>query len=95
MINISKKFKSLSSVVGGYLALLPVQANAATVQGTIDNLTSYLSGSLAKAVGGLIIVVTGYMCFAGNDLPKKRFFQIAIGLGLILGGSNMYQILSA
>lgn len=63
MKSISQKFKSLCSLVGWYLALLPVQANAATVQGTIDNLTSYLSGSLAKAVGGLIIVVTGYMCF--------------------------------
>ena len=92
---IKNKLKSLSTVIGGYLLAIPGQANAATLLSTVNNLTSYLSGDMAKAAGGLIIVVAGYMCFAGNDLPKKRFFQIVVGLGLILGGSDIYTRLVA
>lgn len=68
-------------------------AGSLTIGKVLDNVTGYLTGDVAKGAGVLAIVISGYMCFSGQGLPKKQFASIAIGLGLILGGSQMYQML--
>lgn len=80
-------------VVISFSFLMPNNVYALTVNRAVDNLTHYLTGDMAKAVGVLAIVISGYMCFSGRGLPKKDFGLIVLGLGIILGGSQIYTTL--
>lgn len=72
------------------LFLLPPMAHAADVETVINKAVSYLQGGVAKAVGFLAIVITGYLCLYTQTFPKKNFLMILVGLGLIFGASYYY-----
>lgn len=56
------------------------------VTSIVQNLCSYLSGSVAKAIGILAIIFMGYRTLSGR-MDWRLGGTIAIGLGLIIGGA--------
>jgi type IV secretion system protein VirB2 len=73
------------------LLSLPGACNAASIETIVNKAAGYLQGTLAKAVGVLVIVICGYLCLAKNAFPKERFAMILVGLGLIFGASSLYN----
>jgi len=73
------------------IGLMPAMAHAANVESVINKAVQYLQGGVAKAVGFLAIVITGYMCLVMQTFPKKNFLMILMGLGLIFGASYYYN----
>jgi type IV secretion system protein VirB2 len=71
----------------------PGESNAATIDSILRNTVSYLQGPVAKSVGLAAIVVSGYLCIARQQLPKETFIMILIGMGIIFGGTSLYNTL--
>lgn len=55
----------------------------------IQNIIDYLTGDLARLVGGLTLIGAGYMFVILNKMEKTTFINICIGMGLILGGPTL------
>lgn len=89
--------KSLSHIKQyGCLALLMVPGvghAAASVESVLNKGLGILQGPLAKGVGVMAIVGSGYLCLARNKLPKEQFVMILVGLGIIFGGSSLFTTL--
>ena len=75
------------------LFTLPQASHAATIDSILRNTISYLQGSVAKSVGLASIIVSGYLCIAKQKLPKETFVMILVGMGIIFGGSSLYNTL--
>jgi type IV secretion system protein VirB2 len=75
------------------LFVLPEASHAATIDSILRNTISYLQGSVAKSVGLASIIVSGYLCIAKQKLPKETFVMILVGMGIIFGGSSLYNTL--
>jgi type IV secretion system protein VirB2 len=75
------------------LALAPTTTFAASIETILNNSVRFLQGPLAKAVGLVAIVGSGYLCIAKQKLPKEQFAMILIGLGIVFGGSSLYSTL--
>lgn len=73
------------------LCTMPSISQAATVESILKATTRYLTGGLAKAVGGLAIVGTGYLTLYAQKFPKEYFMMVLLGLGIIFGGSTLYN----
>jgi type IV secretory pathway VirB2 component (pilin) len=56
------------------------------------NLCDYLSGNVAKAIGVLVIIGLGYRTLVGR-MDWRTAGSIAVGLGLIIGGSYYGSVL--
>jgi type IV secretion system protein VirB2 len=79
-------------LIVGLLAL-PGASHAATIESILDKSAAYLQGGVAKSLGLVAIVGSGYMCIAKQRLPKEQFAMILVGLGIIFGGSSLYSTL--
>ena len=79
----------------GCLALLmvPGVGHAASIETVLNNGVKLLQGPVAKGVGLMAIIGSGYLCLARNKLPKEQFVMILVGLGIIFGGSSLYTSL--
>ena len=92
-----KLIKSKTQRINHWLVIaffvLPTPTFAASIESIINNATRFLQGTLAKAVGVVVIVASGYLCIAKQKLPKEQFAMILIGLGIIFGGSSLYNTL--
>jgi type IV secretion system protein VirB2 len=79
----------------GVLALLtlPGVSHAASIETVLNNGVKLLQGPMAKGVGLMAIIGSGYLCLARNKLPKEQFVMILVGLGIIFGGSSLYASL--
>jgi type IV secretory pathway VirB2 component (pilin) len=44
------------------LCALPQASHAATIEGILNNVVSYLQGTIAKSLGIAAIVISGYLC---------------------------------
>jgi type IV secretion system protein VirB2 len=75
------------------LCALPQASHAATIEGILNNVVSYLQGTIAKSLGIAAIVISGYLCIAKQSLPKETFIMILVGMGLIFGGTSLYNTL--
>jgi type IV secretion system protein VirB2 len=82
----------ITLVLTGLFAL-PQASHAATIDSILRNTISYLQGSVAKSVGLASIIVSGYLCIAKQKLPKETFVMILVGMGIIFGGSSLYNTL--
>lgn len=58
----------------------------------VFNLCDYLSGNVAKAIAVLVIIALGYRTLAGR-MDWRVAGTIAVGLGLIIGGSYYGSVL--
>lgn len=83
----------LNALVLASLLALPQASHAATIDSILRNTISYLQGSVAKSVGLASIIVSGYLCIAKQKLPKETFVMILVGMGIIFGGSSLYNTL--
>lgn len=75
------------------LLAIPQASHAATIDSILKNTISYLQGSVAKSMGLASIIVSGYLCIAKQKLPKETFVMILVGMGIIFGGSSLYNTL--
>jgi type IV secretion system protein VirB2 len=83
----------INALVLASLLALPQASHAATIDSILRNTISYLQGSVAKSVGLASIIVSGYLCIAKQKLPKETFVMILVGMGIIFGGSSLYNTL--
>jgi type IV secretion system protein VirB2 len=89
-----KRFLS-GTVVGLSLFCLasePALAANDAVSQVVFNLCRYLSGPVAKAIGVLSIISLGYRTLTGR-MDWRFAASVAIGLGLIIGGSYYGSVL--
>ncbi|MBA2649918.1 MAG: TrbC/VirB2 family protein [Legionella sp.] len=75
------------------LSVLPQASHAASIEGILRNTIKYLQGPVAKSVGVAAIIISGYLCLAKQKLPKETFVMILVGMGIIFGGSSLYNTL--
>ncbi|MGC1183152.1 TrbC/VirB2 family protein [Legionella sp.] len=75
------------------LVALPSQCFAlgsgVTPEMILQNIIDYLTGDLARVVGVGVVVGAGYMYLETQQIQKKTFVRIVVGMGLILGGSTL------
>ena len=79
----------------GWLVLFAVPGigHAASIETVLNNGVKLLQGPIAKGVGLMAIIGSGYLCLARNKLPKEQFVMILVGLGIIFGGTSLYSTL--
>ena len=70
--------------------LFPSLSHATDIESIINGTVNYLQGGLARSVGILCIIISGYLCLARQRFPKEYLAMILVGLGLIFGGSYLY-----
>lgn len=91
-----KGFKNISRGLMSYLLILPSQCFASgsgiTPESIIQNLIDYLTGDLARVVGSIVVVAAGYMYLETQQIQKKTFVRIVMGMGLILGGPTLAEM---
>lgn len=75
------------------LLTLPNASHATSIESILGKTHQYLSGSIARSFGLVVIVVSGYLCIAQQRLPKDTFVRILIGLGIIFGANSLYSTL--
>jgi len=98
---LKKKMTALKGSLGhikqyGFLSLLLVPGvghAAASIDSVLTQGLDLLQGQVARGVGVLAIVGSGYLCLARNKLPKEQFVMILVGLGIIFGGSDLLNAL--
>ncbi|HAT8326755.1 TPA: hypothetical protein GDD11_11850 [Legionella pneumophila] len=73
------------------LLMMPSVTHAQSIEGIIGRATHYLQGGLARSIGVLCIVVSGYLCLKMQKFPKEYFIMILVGLGIIFGASTIYN----
>jgi len=99
---LKKKMTALKGSLGhikqyGFLSLLMVPGvghATASIDSVLGKGLGILQGPLAKGVGVMAIVGSGYLCLARNKLPKEQFVMILVGLGIIFGGSSLFTTLT-
>ncbi|MCW8452971.1 TrbC/VirB2 family protein [Fluoribacter dumoffii] len=74
-------------------SLFPCVSQAQSIESIINRTTHYLQGGLARAVGVACIIIAGYLCLYRQKFPKEYFSMILVGLGIIFGGSTLYNTL--
>ena len=87
-----KKGGFINSALLSILSSMPTMSHAASIESIIKAVNSYLTGSLAKAVGMLAIVTMGYLCIFAQKFPKEYFIWTMVGIGIIFGGPQLYQL---
>jgi type IV secretion system protein VirB2 len=75
------------------LMAIPCSSYAITIETILTKTTNYLQGPVAKGVGLVAIVGSGYLCVVKQRLPKEQFAMVLLGLGIIFGGSSLYTTL--
>jgi type IV secretion system protein VirB2 len=75
------------------LLVVPGAGHAASIETVLNNGVKLLQGPIAKGVGLMAIIGSGYLCLARNKLPKEQFVMILVGLGIIFGGTSLYSAL--
>jgi type IV secretion system protein VirB2 len=71
--------------------LFPCASHAQSIESIINRTTHYLQGGLARSVGVMCIIIVGYLCLYRQKFPKEYFSMILVGLGIIFGGSTLYN----
>ena len=77
----------------GLLLLNPSISHAITIESIVSRTTSYLQGGIARSIGVLAVVVMGYLCLVRHKFPKEYLMMVLVGLGIIFGGSSLYNSL--
>ena len=77
----------------GLLLMNPSVSHAITIESIISRTTNYLQGSVARSLGVLSIIVLGYLCLVRHKFPKEYLMMVLVGLGIIFGGSSLYNSL--
>ncbi len=77
--------------------LLPLDAFASsghiTITSILDKLVGFLQGEVAKSIGLIAVVGSGYLCIFKQRFPKEQFLLTLVGLGVVFGSSSIYSAL--
>lgn len=89
--------KRIQKTCFGFISLLamPISCfanNGTTPETIVQNIIDYLTGDLARVVGVIVVVGAGYMYLETQQIQKKTFVRIVIGMGLILGGPTLADL---
>lgn len=87
---IDKSFWALNCTLLGAFTVLPATCHATSIESILNKSVGFLSGSLAKSVGVIVLVSAGYMCLVQHKFPKEQLIMMMVGLGIIFGGSSLY-----
>ena len=77
------------------LLLIPTITHAQSIESIINHTVTYLQGGIARTIGILVIIVSGYLCLFKQQFPKEYFMMILVGMGLIYGSTTLYSVLIA
>lgn len=92
MIRWAKKgVDSVNHLILVVLCTMPSLGHAATIESIVKATTRYLTGGVAKAIGLLAIIGTGYLTLFAQKFPKEYFMMVLLGLGIIFGASTLYN----
>ena len=73
----------------------PLTAHASgSLESTVSNFLSYLTGTLGKTLAGLAIVSVGFGCFVLGRVPKEYVIAVVVGVGLVFGCNALVSQLS-
>ena len=75
--------------------VLPSSVMAADLTSVLEKTVKLLQGNVAKSVGLIAIISSGYLCIVSQKLPLTRFGMIVGGLGLVFGAGSIYSALVA
>jgi type IV secretion system protein VirB2 len=64
-----------------------------TITSILDKLVGILQGDIAKCVGLIAVVGSGYLCIFKQQFPKEQFLLTLVGLGVVFGSSSIYSSL--
>lgn len=77
--------------------MLPLDAFASgghiTITSILDKLVGILQGDIAKCIGLIAVVGSGYLCIFKQRFPKEQFLLTLVGLGVVFGSSSIYSAL--
>ena len=75
------------------LLALPATSHAKSIQTILEKSARYLNGPLARSVGVVVLIGAGYMCLVQHKFPKETLGFMLLGLGIIFGGAQLYDLL--
>lgn len=89
--------KRIQNTCVGFVSLLamPISCfagNGSSPESIIQGIIDWLTGDLARVVGILVVVISGYMHLEMQQIQKKTFRNIVIGMSLILGGPTLADL---
>jgi type IV secretion system protein VirB2 len=87
-----KKVGLVNTALLSILCSIPSMSHAATVESILKGAATYLTGTVAKSAGILAIIGMGYLCVYTQKFPKEYFIWTLVGLGIVFGGSQLYQV---
>ncbi len=90
---LKKMTHRISETMVALLILLPTATHAATIESILNKGVHFLQGPVAKSLGLLAIIGSGFFCLSQQQLPKDKFIMILVGLGIIFGGNSIYSML--
>ena len=90
---IKNSVKNTNHWLVGTLISLPgpsfASSSGITVVSILQHAIDYLTGDLARVTGVAAVVISGYLFLAQHRIQKTTFIAIAVGMGIILGGSTL------
>ncbi len=84
---------SLAAAAIVVLAIEPALAQAANIEGILNNIISMLTGGVAKALATIAVIITGIAWMFGYlDLRKAAY--VVLGCAIVFGATQIVGILS-
>lgn len=87
---LKEKYRALQCALCWSLVVLPATSHAANVSTVLNKAAEFLTGSVAKSVGVVVLMGAGYMCLIQQKFPKEQLAMILVGLGIIFGAAALY-----
>lgn len=88
---IKKRMDLIHTALLSALCALPSASHAASIESIVMAATRYLTGSVAKSIGVLVVIGLGYLTLFTNKFPKESFIMVLVGSGMIFGGAELYR----
>ena len=92
-MRLKEKYEALYRALCWSLVALPASSHAATVETVLNKAAGFLTGPVAKSVGVVVLMGSGYMCLIQQKFPKEQLAMILVGLGIIFGAAALYAAL--
>lgn len=97
--SIRARWTNSCALVGAMLALAPVPAwasgsNQTEVESMVDSILNLLTGSIAKGIAAIALVLAGFMFFFGHG-NKSLLASIMVGCFIVFGADWIVDQISA
>lgn len=89
----SQKIKNRCLKIASLMTMpLTCFAGGITPESIAQNIIDYLTGNLARTVGALVVIGSGYAHLHLQRLSKQKFIAIVVGMSLIFGGAELADL---